>query len=405
MQNPAVLVVEDSPAQQLYAGQLLKQLKIQHISYACDGELALELLKHNRADVVMIDLEMNRMNGVELLRTIAKQQLCRSVIIASAKDPLLLTSVATMAEADGLQVLGTLAKPVSKDLLQLCLLRWQATNPDFTAATHPSQHSPLRPSPDKEQLLEALQQQQFSLCYQPIVCAKTGLVVTFEALARWHKPDADVIAPDVFIAAAERLGLINQLTLQLLELALPELKLWQQPDQPAVLLSFNLSALSLSDQDFIQQLLHKVAQHGLAPELICWEVTETHDFTELAAAIHGMATLRLNGCSVAIDDYGTGFANAQQLSRIPATRLKLDRSLVQQVSQRPQQRLVLENTVQLAHKLGLTLVAEGVELEADYQILQKLGIEFFQGYLFSRPVVAAGCVRQMQVILEQTKAA
>jgi EAL domain-containing protein (putative c-di-GMP-specific phosphodiesterase class I)/ActR/RegA family two-component response regulator len=393
MQNPQVLIVEDCPAQQLYAGQLLKQLKIQHISYASDGELALELLKLQGADVMLIDLDMPQMNGVELLRSIAKQQLCQAVIINSAKDALLLNSVATMAEADGLQVLGTLAKPLNKELLSLCLSRrkaevWPA---DFEAKTVVF---------DQKLLCKAIREQQFSLCYQPIADMSSGQIIAVEALARWHQPELGMIRPDVFIAAAEQWGQINELTQLLLDQALEQMQQWHDLGV-VVQLSFNLSPLSLSDPAFVQQLQHKVRQAGIKPELICFEVTETQDFTQVSAAIEALANLRLAGFGIAIDDYGTGFANAQQLSRIPATRLKLDHSLTNGVSERPQQRLVLENTGQLAHKLGLSVIAEGVEKLADAMVIKRCGINLVQGYLYHKPLTAEDCTAVLCNSLDQ----
>jgi EAL domain-containing protein (putative c-di-GMP-specific phosphodiesterase class I) len=168
-----------------------------------------------------------------------------------------------------------------------------------------------------------------------------------------------------------------------------------------VQLSFNLSPLSLSDAVFVQQLQHKVRPAGIKPQCICFEVTETQDFTQVSVAIEALANLRLAGFSVAIDDYGTGFANAQQLSRIPATRLKLDRSLTDGVSERPQQRLVLENTIQLAHKLGLTLIAEGVEKLADALVIKRCGINLVQGYLYHKPLTANDCTAVLCHSLEQ----
>lgn len=396
MQNPKMLIVEDCPAQQLYAGQLLKQLKIQHISYASDGELALELLKQQQTDVMLIDLEMPQMNGVELLRSIAKQQLCLAVIITSAKDPLLLNAVATMAEADGLQVLGTLAKPLNKELLSLCLSRRKAE-------VWPADFERKAPVFDQKLLREAISEQQFSLCYQPIADMNSGQIIAVEALARWNQPELGMVRPDVFIAAAEQWGVINELTLLLLDQALQQLQQWLDLGV-VVQLSFNLSPLSLSDTAFVQQLRHKVMQASIKPELICFEVTETQDFTQLSAAIEALANLRLAGFGIAIDDYGTGFANAQQLSRIPATRLKLDRSLTDGVSERPQQRLVLENTIQLAHKLGLTLIAEGVEKLADAMVIKRCGINLVQGYLYHKPLTAEDCTAVLCNSLEQQAA-
>lgn len=378
-----VLIVEDCCAQQLYAGQLLTSLNVADISYAANGEQALELLRHKAIDMVLVDLEMEQMNGVELLRVVAAERLCQSVVISSAKDPLLLSSVATMAEADGMQVLGVLAKPLCKDRLNTCLMRYQPQN-------WPAEINVQAAHLDTQMLQQAIQRHQFFLHYQPIIVPGSGQVVAVEALARWEHPQLGIIAPDRFIALAEQTDYIDQLTLHFLKLALQQLNEWMAQGFD-LQLSFNLSPLSLSNPAFVQQLQQHVQQYNVKPGNICWEVTETQDFNRLSTAIHALATLRLQGFGIAIDDYGTGFSNALQLSRIPATRLKLDRSLIAAVSQRPQQRLILESAINLGYQLGLTLIAEGVETREDAWILEQAGVGLMQGYLYHRPLTAQAC--------------
>ncbi|MGP9800807.1 EAL domain-containing response regulator [Rheinheimera sp. NSM] len=382
MQNLNILIVEDCTIQRLYASRLLHQLQVSAISYAANGEQALKQARLQRFDVMLVDLEMGVMDGVELLRHIARAGLCHNIIIASSKDPLLLTSVATMAEADGLRVLGTIAKPVNIDLLALCLLRIQQRWRDQS----PAQAATKVVSADM--LEAALATNQLYLMYQPIVATADRSLMAAEVLARWQHPQLGFISPDIFIEAAERYNLIDALTLVVLRQALQQRQQWAEQGAD-IRLAVNISPLSLPNPDFMQQLLQLLRQYGATSTDIIWEVTESANLTDLAASIHSMASLRLQGFDIAIDDYGTGFANAQQLSRIPATRLKIDRSLVDKISERPQQKLILENTVQLGRRLGLILVAEGVETEQDFAVLAAMGIELLQGYLFAKPMTAA----------------
>ncbi|EGM76994.1 EAL domain-containing protein [Rheinheimera sp. A13L] len=388
MQNLSVLIVEDCVIQRLYATRLLHQLAITDISYAANGEQALERLAAKVADVVLVDLEMGVMNGIELLRHIARQKLCSKVIIASAKDPLLLTSVTTMAEADGLTILGTLSKPISIDLLTLCLKKAQ-----HQQVTKQDSHPVFNIS--SEMLRRAMESDQFTLVYQPIVPANQSTPVAAEVLARWTHPELGPVSPDQFIEAAERFHLIEPLSLMLLQQALSQLKLWNRQGV-FVNLSFNLSALSLPDTLFMNRIMQIAQEQEISADQLMFEVTESADFTDLASSIENLASLRLRGFSIAIDDYGTGYANTQQLLRVPANRLKLDRSMVSNVTEGSQQFVILANTIQMAKQLGLSVVAEGIETQAEADALTALGVEYQQGYYHSRPLDAEALIQYLQ---------
>ena len=154
--------------------------------------------------------------------------------------------------------------------------------------------------------------------------------------------------------------------------------------------------------DWMTQL---AVDHDIHPADLTLEVTENALLGELACAIQTLARLRLKGFNIAIDDYGTGFANAQQLSRVPATELKLDRSLVDRVASRPQQRTILASTVDLARNLKLSTVAEGVETLEDFLVLSELGVDQVQGFYFSRPLPADELVVWLQQGLNQCRKA
>ena len=378
----SVLVTDDSLTQRQYAKALCQDLGVNSLYDAANGMDALDVLAANKIDVVLIDLEMPIMDGVELIRSIAQKKLKTSVIILSAKDPILIASVGTMAEADGLHVVGTFQKPLLPDALECSLLRFIQ---DTRITAEPKKSADIEVT--ALELSQALANNELTLAFQPKLTVQGLLLRGVEALARWRHPSKGLIPPVLFIELAERHGMIDALTHYLLEEAFKYKRTWQQYGL-RFHLAFNLSPLSLADSDMVDWLCKLTEQYGIAPAEITFEVTENALLGELASAIRTLARLRLKGFHIAIDDYGTGFANAQQLSRVPATELKIDRSLVHRASTRPQQRTILASTVDLAKNLNLTTVAEGVETEEDYKILCELGVDLVQGYYFSKPLFA-----------------
>lgn len=376
-----VLITDDSRVQLAYAEEICSGIGIQDIHAAADGLQAIKILEEHTIDIVLVDLEMPIMDGVELLRHIAQHKLTKGVIILSAKDPILISSVGSMAEADGLCVLGTFQKPMKSDMLQCSLYRFLLDS----QVDHTVNHDASVPTVTGLELNNAIRKGEVTLAYQPKLTAQGIILRGVEALARWQHPEKGTISPAIFIPLAERLGLMIALTNNLLILAFEQKKIWQQMGL-RFHLAFNLSPLSLTDSNLADKLFALAEQYDVPPQEISFEVTENALMGELASAIHTLARLRLKGFAVSIDDYGTGFANAQQLSRVPATELKLDRSLVHRVSTRPQQLAILTSTVELAKTLKLVTVAEGVETLEDYKIITELGVDQVQGFYFSKPL-------------------
>lgn len=377
----SLLVTDDSLTQRQYAKELCQDLGVKDLHEAANGVDALQVLDAHSVDVVLIDLEMPIMDGVELIRSMAQKKLLSSVIILSAKDPILIASVGTMAEADGLHVLGTFQKPLLPDALECSLLRFiqdakiKASEPKVSVENEVT----------AVELGLALERGELTLAFQPKLTVQGLLLKGVEALARWKHPQKGMISPGIFIPLAERHGMIDSLTRHLLQVAFEHKRNWQNYGL-RFNLAFNLSPLSLADSDMVDWLCKLTEDHGIAPADVTFEITENALLGELASAIRTLARLRLKGFHIAIDDYGTGFANAQQLSRVPATELKIDRSLVHRAAARPQQRTILASTVDLAKNLNLTTVAEGVETEEDFKIIYDLGVDLVQGYLFSKPL-------------------
>jgi EAL domain-containing protein (putative c-di-GMP-specific phosphodiesterase class I)/FixJ family two-component response regulator len=393
----SVLVADDSVTQRMHAQSICTELGVQDIFGAKDGHDALKLLLENNVDVALIDLEMPIMDGVELLRGIAQEKCVKGVIILSAKDPILIASVGTMAEADGLHVLGTFQKPLQRDLLETSLLRYvrELKTADVSEPAPQSDVTVL-------DFCNALDAGEITLAYQPKLTVQGLILRGVEALARWKHPQKGNISPGVFIPLAERHGLIDKLTRELLVVAFKQKQEWQQYGL-RFHLAFNLSPLSLADSGLSDWLFDLAQQYGIPPDEITLEVTENALLGELACAIRTLARLRLKGFNIAIDDYGTGFANAQQLSRVPATELKIDRSLIHQVSTRPQQGTILASTVNLAKSLNLITVAEGVETLEDYKILIELGVDQVQGFYFSKPLFPTDLSEWIKTGLSKTR--
>jgi EAL domain-containing protein (putative c-di-GMP-specific phosphodiesterase class I)/FixJ family two-component response regulator len=391
----SVLVADDSATQRMHAQTICTELGLQNVHGAADGRDALRVLLANNVDVALVDLEMPVMDGIELLRSMAQEKCVKSVIILSAKDPILIASVGTMAEADGLHVLGTFQKPLQRDLLETSLMRFLQESK--------SQPEPI-PQSDVTVIdfCNALDAGDITLAFQPKLTVQGLILRGVEALARWNHPQKGNISPGVFIPLAERHGLIDTLTRDLLEKTFIQKRTWQQMGL-RFHIAFNLSPLSLADATLSDWLADLAERYTIPAEEITLEVTENALLGELACAIRTLARLRLKGFNIAIDDYGTGFANAQQLSRVPATELKIDRSLVHQVATRPQQGTILASTVELAKNLKLVTVAEGVESYEDYRILQTLGVDLVQGFYFSKPLTPANLLEWIKTDLSKIR--
>jgi len=379
----SILVVDDSAAQRQHAVSLCEQAGIAQVWEAAHGEEALALLRgnlDNAPQVLLIDLEMPQMDGVELIQRVAALSCNPSVIIASSKPPMLLTSVGIIARSLGLPMLAVLNKPLSLERLSHAIGNF----PALPRAGPPSaQAAPVSAA----ELSHAIAQGQIHPAYQPKIILSSGIVHSAEVLARWQHPDKGAIAPSQFIALAETHALIHDLTLSVAEQALRDLSHWGLQDLPFSI-AINLSPMLLTDGHFLNEVMDLVDRFHLNPESIIWEVTESSVMTDLPTALSLLVRLRLKGFGLAIDDYGTGFASMQQLSRIPFTELKIDRSFVHGAASSAHLRALLQSAIALARELNLTSVAEGIELKTDLELLKNLECDLGQGFLLGKPQAA-----------------
>jgi EAL domain-containing protein (putative c-di-GMP-specific phosphodiesterase class I) len=229
---------------------------------------------------------------------------------------------------------------------------------------------------------------ELSLVYQPVYRLSDGLMVGAEALLRWQHPQQGLVAPSVFIDVAEQSGLIETLGPQVLRAACYDAVQWQQAragGEP-VFVSVNVSPRQLRSGDLPEVVANCLADTGLAARHLHIELTETAVIGDEVHASALLSQLRADGVKVWLDDFGTGFSGLSHLRRVPVDGVKIDRSFIADVLRDPDDLALTTAIIAMAHSLGITVVAEGVEREGQYAILRERGCDLAQGYWLGHPV-------------------
>jgi diguanylate cyclase (GGDEF)-like protein/PAS domain S-box-containing protein len=248
-------------------------------------------------------------------------------------------------------------------------------------------HDPDRLSMIGE-LRSAIERDELILHYQPKVSLRTGRCDRVEALVRWQHPQRGLIPPDDFIPLAEQTGLIKPLTQWVIQAALRQCRAWQDSGLD-IAVGVNLSMRNLHDPDLVEQISHQLEATGVRAAALKLEVTESALMTDPQRALGSLARLRAIGVEIAIDDFGTGHASLSYLKQMPVEEIKLDRSFVRDMCTDKNDYTIVRSTIELAHDLGLRVIAEGVEDQETWDLLVKLGCDLAQGYHMSRPLTDA----------------
>jgi len=237
-------------------------------------------------------------------------------------------------------------------------------------------------------LRRAIDHNQLTVHYQPIVDQVTGRAVGVEALSRWHDAEFGNVSPTVFVALAEEMGIIDRLGQWVLWASCRQFARWQADlgDLAPAYLSVNLSARQLAGPGLVETVMQVLEQTGLAPRRLCLELTESVFMDEIEGAVGQLRDLCSLGVRLAMDDFGTGYSSLSSLRRFPGEFLKIDRSFVAGLRTDPTAPAIVAAVVSLSEALGLSPVAEGVETGEDARLLQALGCRFAQGYLYARPM-------------------
>ncbi|MFC5699477.1 EAL domain-containing protein [Pseudomonas sp. GCM10022186] len=380
MKNLSILVLEDEPFQRLVAVTALRQLGLGRIHEAADGADALAVLDAcGGVDIVLCDLRMAGMDGLEFLRRASQSGLVRSVILSSAVEPELRQATHALARCLDLEFLGDLGKPFDLQRAGQMIERHKRLQP-----TRPVPSVDQEP-PMLDEILLGLEQGEFEAWYQPKVHLQSGALHGAEVLARWRHPRRGVLSPGQFLPAMEAHGLIDRLFWQLFQqgLALQQ-ELARNGRQ--VNLAFNLQPHQLGGSDIATRVGQVLEEAGLPGEGLTFELTETGLLEAPAASLESLVRLRLMGCGLAMDDFGAGYSSLDRLCELPFSQVKLDGAFVGKLQNQPRSGAIISSAVALAEAMDLSLVVEGVETAEQRERLLSLGCELAQGFLFSRPL-------------------
>lgn len=376
--NKRVLVVDDDAALLGTVHELLAARDVEHVAVSSHDDFLTALATLDPTHVVL-DPAVPGLDGIEIIQHLATRHSGAALIITSNLEARLLDAVKRAAAGKGLRVISVTSKPVTPETLAALLESTKDVSraaPTLLPEAKPVMETTLR---------AGIEQKRFHFVYQPKISCSTGRLAGFEALARWYADDG-VLQPLEFIPAAERLGLMRSITQQLLGEGLR----WMASNHrdSDIVLCTNLSNSTLSDAEFPEFLALLCKAFDISPTRIVLELTETATMRDPTAALEMVTRLRLKGFHAAIDDVGTGYSSLSQLVRLPFSELKVDKTFVRRLSVSSECRTIVEAFIQLGHRLGLIVIAEGVEDEETMKYLASKDCDFAQGYYIARPMTA-----------------
>ena len=378
-----VLILDDEPPICAFISMVLEEMGLEARTATGRAEFISAL--DDVYDCIVLDLTMPDFDGVEAVRHLADIGLRTPLILMSGQSGLVLESAKRLAEARGLPVIDALQKPITVDRLERAVHQL-AERAEKTAKTGDSK-APVRVS--VEDLAMDIFQGRVIPYYQPKVCGRTGALLALEALARWDHREHGVLSPNVFLDLARDSKLIDVMTLAMLDAVLMDICEWRKAEC-RLPVAINIEAESLVNLKLPELLEDRLYKHGVDPSEIILEVTENGIMAQPVAALDNLLRLRMRGFRLSIDDFGTGHSTLTQLQNLPFNQLKIDKSFVDRIFDSNHAAAIVTATVELAKKLDLEIVAEGVETKDQARFLSECGCDQLQGYLYGRPMDAAG---------------
>ena len=331
-------------------------------------------------DVILLDLNMPDMDGIEVIRALASKRCKSSLILISGNDTSVLHSAEKLARAHSLNMVLSLCKPIQIGMLQQ-LLQGIVSDVSEDNRSANRQSSAFTAA----ELRDGILNDQLVLHYQPQIALKGGNMVAAEALVRWQHPDRGLVYPDDFIPLAEDSGVIDELTSWVIERAIKQSVLCQQSGI-AARVSVNISAKNITSLILPDQLTGMLLNNRLDSSVLALEITESTLMDELVTSLDILTRLRMKGFDLSIDDFGTGHSSLTILHRVPFTELKIDKSFVTRMDTDEEAAAIVKTCIMLGHELNMKVVAEGIETEAVYRMLVDLGCDIAQGFYIARPM-------------------
>ncbi|MDW5377662.1 EAL domain-containing response regulator [Halomonas sp. HP20-15] len=353
--------------------QTLLALLLERQGYAVHIASGLEDLAHApeqlQAELILLDFHLGEFTGIDVLQLLEEKRSQAAIILVSGCNAATGEAALATGKSHGLNMLGLLPKPFKASMLAALLAR-QGQAPQPLGAAD---------------LAEALREERLFLVYQPKLELASGRLVGVEALVRWQDPLRGVIPPDRFIALAEDSRQIVALSWQVLDLAFAQQARWQAAGHTFDL-AINVAPQMLYEPRCLTLFDALAERHGVDLTRINLEITESATIDCLSYTRHRLNGLRERGCSLSMDDFGTGYSSMSQLYRLPFDQLKVDRTFVGASDRCSEARAITTTIVELGQRLNLKVVAEGIETPSQRVLLESLGCDYGQGYLFARPM-------------------
>lgn len=376
-----ILLIDDEAFARKLLQHQLASLGFMDVTPVTGGAQALALLSEGaHFDVILSDLQMPGMDGVEFVRALTQTGYDGELVLVSGEDGRILKTAEQLARAHGLRVLGHLNKPVAPERLGELL-------------THRAKRGARRPSADNgsygpDELRQAIATGGLVCHCQPKVSLADGALVGVEILVRWQHPRDGLVFPDHFISLAEEHGLIDELTRVVLRDALRQTRAWFDAGHE-LHVAVNISMGNLDTLDFPEFVVATAKEMDVPLSCLVLEVTESRLMQDMRAPLDILARLRLKQVDLSIDDFGTGHSSLAQLRDLPFNELKIDRGFVHGACHDVHLAAICEASLDIARKLGMRSVAEGVEDLDGWNYLRARGCDVAQGYFIARPMPMA----------------
>lgn len=336
-----------------------------------DAETVHTVLHDYHPDIIMMDLMMPGVDGVELLRLLSDKAKNAKLCLISGSDARVLNSARRLGSAHGLDVVAALEKPLSIPTLNGFF--------DSLVAT-------IIPAVDNH--AQALEMGQFTLFYQPIIDLATRTVKGAEALARWQHPTRGLLLPNHFLEQMSQDGVMQALTDFVIKTSVRQAAAWHHSGENMTL-AMNITASTLLDLSLPDKITELCKQYDVPPQRLILEVTETEAMRDVTRTMDVLLRMRLRNIGVSIDDFGTGHSSLRELQRMPFSELKIDRSFVTDMATNKDSAVIVASIIDLGHNLGLKVIAEGIEDDAVWRLLREKGCDYGQGFHMGHPTTAS----------------
>jgi EAL domain-containing protein (putative c-di-GMP-specific phosphodiesterase class I)/ActR/RegA family two-component response regulator len=331
--------------------------------------------------IIVLDLEIDSSDGIEIIRELADAGCKASLIIIGDIDRRILNAAERLARARGLRVAGVLPKPVNRFGLLRLLDR-------AVESGSGSKDELSKIQLGKNELRECMENGGIEVQYQPKIDVRTLEFVSVETLVRMKHPKYGVLEPASFLVQIEESGLIGRMTGDVARQAFEQSADWARQGLH-LQVAINVSPLLLTDLQLPETFVKLTDEFGLDRDEVVLEITESWASQDDIAALDILTRLRMKGFHLSIDDFGTGYSTMSQLNELPYSEMKLDQTFIRNCVRDAEARAIVESSIELGHKLGMKVVAEGIEKQEDWDLISDLRCDEGQGYFIARPMGGA----------------